>query len=84
MSRRRTNAAGTAAAAAAKKYRRIRRGQRKTKKLYIVRKLPRKNCYRVLNRKSKRIFSKCTTRKNALRQQWLLMKKYYSHSSRKR
>jgi len=39
---------------------------------YAIRKMPRRSCYRLYNTKSKRIFSKCTTRKRANRQLRLL------------
>ena len=39
---------------------------------YKTRKVRGKNCYRVFNRKSKRVFAKCTSRKNADKQMRLL------------
>ena len=39
---------------------------------YIIRKIPNKSCYRVTNKKTKRVFSKCTTRKRAIKQLRLL------------
>lgn len=39
---------------------------------YISRKVNNKNCYSVYNKKTKRKFSKCTTKKNATRQLRLL------------
>jgi hypothetical protein len=39
---------------------------------YLSRKVRGKNCYRVFNRKNKRVFSKCATRKNATKQMRLL------------
>ena len=39
---------------------------------YTMRKVPRKNCYRVKNRKSRKVFSKCTTKENATKQLRLL------------
>ena len=39
---------------------------------YEMRKLPNKNCYRVSNKRTKRIMSKCATKKNAEKQIRLL------------
>lgn len=39
---------------------------------YSVRKVPKKRCYRVYNKKTKKIFAKCATRKNAEKQMRLL------------
>ena len=39
---------------------------------YTSRKVPKKNCYRVTNRKTKRVFAKCSTRDNAKKQLRLL------------
>lgn len=39
---------------------------------YKTRKVRGKNCYRVFNRKSKRVFSKCTSKDNAIKQMRLL------------
>ena len=39
---------------------------------YKTRKVPRKNCLRVYNSKTKRVFSKCTTPENAKKQLRLL------------
>jgi hypothetical protein len=39
---------------------------------YKSRKVPKKNCYRVTNRKTKRVFAKCATRENAKKQLRLL------------
>ena len=39
---------------------------------YTIRKVPNKNCYRVLNPKSKRVFARCTTKANAKKQLRLL------------
>ena len=39
---------------------------------YSMRKVTGKNCYKVFNKKTKRVFSKCTTRKNAKKQMTLL------------
>lgn len=37
-----------------------------------MRKVKGKNCYRVSNKKTKKVFAKCTTKKNATRQMRLL------------
>jgi hypothetical protein len=51
-------------------------GTRKKSKVYgmpyTYRKVYRKKCYKVSNRLSKRVFSKCTTKKKALKQLRLL------------
>jgi len=39
---------------------------------YTIRKIPKKNCYKVMNRKSKRVFAKCTTKEKAKKQLRLL------------
>lgn len=39
---------------------------------YSVRKVPNKKCYRVSNKKTKKVFAKCTSKKNAKRQLRLL------------
>jgi hypothetical protein len=39
---------------------------------YRIRKVPKKNCYRVTNRITKRVLAKCSTRENAKRQVRLL------------
>jgi hypothetical protein len=39
---------------------------------YTIRKVPKKNCYRVTNRKTKRVFAKCSTKENAKKQLRLL------------
>lgn len=39
---------------------------------YKTRKVRGKNCYRVFNRKSKRVFAKCTSKENAIKQMRLL------------
>ena len=47
-----------------------------------MRKVSRRNCYRVTNknRKSRRVFSKCSTRKNAIKQLRLLRAIQYNKS----
>jgi hypothetical protein len=39
---------------------------------YSIRKVPKKRCYRVYNKKTQKIFAKCATRKNAEKQMRLL------------
>ena len=39
---------------------------------YSIRKVPKKPCYRVYNKKSKKVFAKCSTRENAQKQLRLL------------
>ena len=39
---------------------------------YATRKVRNKSCYRVYNRRTKRVFAKCTTRKRANKQMRLL------------
>lgn len=39
---------------------------------YTIRKIPKRNCYKVSNKKTKRVFSACTSKKNALSQLRLL------------
>ena len=39
---------------------------------YTIRKVPNKKCYRVTNSRSKRVMSKCTTKKKAEKQKRLL------------
>lgn len=39
---------------------------------YTMRKVPKKNCYRIINRKTKKVFSKCATKENAKKQLRLL------------
>lgn len=39
---------------------------------YTLRKMPKKKCYRVYNRDTKRIFSKCTSKSRAKKQLRLL------------
>ena len=39
---------------------------------YSIRKVPKKQCYRVYNKKTKKTFAKCATRKNAEKQIRLL------------
>ena len=39
---------------------------------YGVRKVPNKNCYRVTNKRTKRVMAKCTTQENAKKQVRLL------------
>ena len=39
---------------------------------YTIRKVSKKNCYKVMNSRSKRVMSKCTTKKKAEKQKRLL------------
>ena len=39
---------------------------------YIMKKVNKKKCYRVSNKKTKKVFAKCTSKKNATRQMRLL------------
>ena len=39
---------------------------------YSMRKVPKKKCYRVSNKKTKRVMAKCTTKERATRQMRLL------------
>jgi hypothetical protein len=39
---------------------------------YIMKKVNNKKCYRVTNKKTKKVFAKCTSKKNATRQMRLL------------
>ena len=45
---------------------------------YSLRKLKGKSCYSVKNRRSKKVFSKCTSKKNALKQLKLLRALQYN------
>jgi hypothetical protein len=47
---------------------------------YTIRKTYRKDCYQVSNRKTKRIFAKCSTLNNAIRQDRLLRALLYNPS----
>lgn len=39
---------------------------------YTIRKVTKKDCYKVMNRKTKRVFAKCTTKEKAKKQLRLL------------
>ena len=39
---------------------------------YTMRRVRKKGCYRVMNKKTRRVFARCTTKKNAERQLRLL------------
>jgi hypothetical protein len=39
---------------------------------YTIRKVPKKNCYKVMNKRTRRVFSKCSTNANAKKQLRLL------------
>ncbi len=45
---------------------------------YYMRKLKGKDCYSVRNRKTKRVFAKCTTKDKAIRQLKILRAKLYN------
>jgi len=47
---------------------------------YATRKVPNKNCYRVYNRKTKRVFARCASKKNAEKQLRLLRALKYNKS----
>ena len=50
---------------------------------YVMRKVKNKTCYRVSkksNKKSKKVFSKCATRKNAIKQMRLLRALEYNRN----
>ena len=50
---------------------------------YTLRKVPNKNCYRVYNKETKRVFAKCSTKTHAQRQLRLL-RSLHSRERRKR
>ena len=39
---------------------------------YAIKKVPRKNCYKVYNKQTKRVFARCTSKENATKQSRLL------------
>lgn len=47
---------------------------------YTIRKVSRKKCYRIRNRNTKRVFSKCSTKENAKKQLRLLRAIQYNKS----
>lgn len=49
---------------------------------YKFRKLPKSPCYRVFNCSSRKVFSKCTTKENAIRQVRLLRAIKYNRTFR--
>ena len=51
---------------------------------YTMRKVPRKNCYRVINKRTKRVLSKCSTKENAQKQIRLLRAMLYNKSFKMR
>ena len=51
---------------------------------YKIRKVNNKNCYKVYNAKTKRVFSKCTDKKNASKQIRLLRGLEYNNAFSKR
>lgn len=50
---------------------------------YKMRKMPNKSCYKVYNKNSKRVFSKCASKKKAVRQMKLLDVLEKARNSRK-
>ena len=51
---------------------------------YTIRHLRKKNCYQVVNKKTRKVFSKCTTKENAKKQIRLLRAIQYNKSFRLR
>lgn len=49
---------------------------------YTIRKIPNKQCYRVSNSKSKKVFSKCASKENAQKQMKLLRGLQYNKTFR--
>ena len=49
---------------------------------YKIRKVRNKDCYKVYNQKTKKVFAKCTTRNKAIKQERLLRAIKYSKSFR--
>ena len=45
---------------------------------YNIRKTYKKNCFRVINKKNRKVFSKCTSRENAIKQDKLLRALLYN------
>ena len=45
---------------------------------YTLRKTYKKNCFKVMNKKSRKVFSKCTSRENAIKQDKLLRALLYN------
>jgi hypothetical protein len=50
---------------------------------YAIRKVNKQNCYKVYNRKSKKVFAKCATKENAEKQVRLLRGLEYNSTFRK-
>ena len=51
---------------------------------YMIRKVRNKNCYKVMNKKTKKIHAKCATLENAKRQQRLLSAIKYNKTFRRK
>jgi hypothetical protein len=51
---------------------------------YTIRKVPNKPCYRVYNKKSRKVFAKCSTKENAEKQLRFLRGLEYNSTFRKR
>lgn len=47
---------------------------------YTIRKVPNKPCYRIINKRTKKVFSKCATKENAAKQLRLLRALQYNKS----
>lgn len=51
----------------------------KTRKVpYTIRKANKRNCFKVMNKKTKKVFSHCTSRENAIKQDKLLRALLYN------
>jgi len=51
---------------------------------YSMRKVPNKNCYKVINKRTKRVLSRCATKENAKKQIRLLRAIIYNKSFKPR
>jgi hypothetical protein len=47
---------------------------------YTIRKVRNKSCYRIINKRTKKVFSKCATKENAAKQLRLLRALQYNKS----
>jgi hypothetical protein len=45
---------------------------------YTIRKTYKRNCFKVMNKKTRKVFSKCTSRENAIKQDKLLRALLYN------
>ncbi len=50
---------------------------------YTIRKAHKKDCFRVMNKKTRRVFAKCTTHNNAIKQDKLLRALMYNKTFRR-